>query len=444
MSGLSRKLILIISLLFVSLLVNAAEFKFKELLAEQGQLWHNSPRSFMAKCGWNKFKWNSTQRDSLYYSSAIGGTLRFGKSQVVELIARFTAAKLTRLEISLYNRGDTGEMPEALFQQKLKNIATYLDQVFDYKTTPKKHRARLVKSKIFHAIWRSSSITAKLRWSESKLDRNERPEFISLYIYPANGNTMSTKASVDKKNLPKRVKTDKAGNQYLEVPMVDQGAKGYCVVAVIERVMKYYGSDVDQNLLAELVNSSATQGTSLQEMRTVLRTADSKLGVKFKTLYENRAIYNFGKFSIMLKKYNKMARRAHGKRLKINLFLVPGKTQHIYDPVKFIYNTDPEIFANMRMKYYSRAAKRVFKDIEKYITCGIPILWSVQLGIYPEKGILLTKGGHMRLIVGFNRKIKTIFYSDSWGRGHELKKIPYKQAWAMTSGIYLIQPRFQR
>jgi hypothetical protein len=35
-----------------------------------------------------------------------------------------------------------------------------------------------------------------------------------------------------------------------DVPMVDQGQKGYCVVASAERVMRYYGSKVDENELA--------------------------------------------------------------------------------------------------------------------------------------------------------------------------------------------------
>jgi hypothetical protein len=43
--------------------------------------------------------------------------------------------------------------------------------------------------------------------------------------------------------------------------MVDQGDKGYCVVASVERVMRYYGAAVDQHELAQVANSDAAIGT---------------------------------------------------------------------------------------------------------------------------------------------------------------------------------------
>jgi hypothetical protein len=39
--------------------------------------------------------------------------------------------------------------------------------------------------------------------------------------------------------------------------MVDQGEKGYCVVASVERVLRYYGGTVDQHELAQIANSDA-------------------------------------------------------------------------------------------------------------------------------------------------------------------------------------------
>ena len=60
---------------------------------------------------------------------------------------------------------------------------------------------------------------------------------------------------------PAHVKKLPNGDVLLEtVPMVDQGQKGYCVVATAERVMRYYGVQVDEHELAELANSSATAG----------------------------------------------------------------------------------------------------------------------------------------------------------------------------------------
>jgi len=56
-----------------------------------------------------------------------------------------------------------------------------------------------------------------------------------------------------------------------DVPMVDQGEKGYCVVAACERLFRYYGIKTDANELAQLANSSAMYGTSLQAMMESLK-----------------------------------------------------------------------------------------------------------------------------------------------------------------------------
>lgn len=49
-------------------------------------------------------------------------------------------------------------------------------------------------------------------------------------------------------------------------PMVDHGPKGYCAVATTERMMRYYGMDVDQHEIAQLAGSQAKAGTNPQNM----------------------------------------------------------------------------------------------------------------------------------------------------------------------------------
>jgi hypothetical protein len=81
------------------------------------------------------------------------------------------------------------------------------------------------------------------------------------------------------------------------------------------------------------------------------------------------------------------------------------------------------------------------RDIERYIDKGMPILWSVVLGLVPEKGMSpQTVGGHMRLIIGYNKDTKEMIYTDSWGMGHEQKRMPMADALLMTTGLYVIEP----
>ena len=52
-----------------------------------------------------------------------------------------------------------------------------------------------------------------------------------------------------------------------EIPMVDQGPKGYCVPATWERVMRYMGVPADMYVLAMAGQSGAGGGTSLEAIR---------------------------------------------------------------------------------------------------------------------------------------------------------------------------------
>jgi hypothetical protein len=83
--------------------------------------------------------------------------------------------------------------------------------------------------------------------------------------------------------------------------------------------------------------------------------------------------------------------------------------------------------------------------VKAHIDKGTPLLWSVILGLVPEpgrssQGIGGTVGGHMRLIIGYNEKTDEIFYSDSWGPGHELKRLSTADAWTITTGLASIEP----
>jgi hypothetical protein len=63
--------------------------------------------------------------------------------------------------------------------------------------------------------------------------------------------------------------------------------------------------------------------------------------------------------------------------------------------------------------------------------------------MYPETPPLQQKGafGHIRMVVGYNDKTGEILFSDSWGPGHELKRVPLDTAWAMTKGLFVLKPR---
>ena len=145
---------------------------------------------------------------------------------------------------------------------------------------------------------------AELEWSYSGTNKKFIGEYINLTLTaltPLNDPRKRRIVRTAEKNatrpsakgLTGNIKKNFRGDAYLDnFPMVDQGAKGYCVVATLERILKYYGSDVDQHLLAQMANSRGVGGTQVEQMITVLKKGGVKLGIRVKVHYETGNKYN--------------------------------------------------------------------------------------------------------------------------------------------------------
>ena len=46
----------------------------------------------------------------------------------------------------------------------------------------------------------------------------------------------------------------------------------------------------------------------------------------------------------------------------------------------------------------------------------------------------------MRLIIGYNDKEQKLIFSDSWGAGHEFKRMKMSDAYKATKGVYSLRP----
>ena len=128
-----------------------------------------------------------------------------------------------------------------------------------------------------------------------------------------------------------------------------------------------------------------------------------------------------------LDSYNKFAKRADKEPLGL------------YDDV--FGQADPDVLRKARAGKNAQVSKWM-KDIKKNIDSGSPVIWMVMLGIYQEEvGLPQSRGGHARLIIGYNLKKKTIIYTDSWGAQHARKTIKSEDAIGMTTGRYVIKLR---
>ncbi len=358
-----------------------------------------------------------------------------GKLPVYETLVNFDSGTLRRVEVSLYNRGDAGEISPDKFKTRIEEARKAISAVAgnDGEDRGKVRGAVLTEG----WIWKNDESQYLLESSMKRQRGDDRPEFLRLVIVPSssvpkralgssdNGKCGAATATLSALKAPV-IKTPEGDVYIANVPMVDQGQKGYCVVATAERVMLYFGAKVDQHAMAQLADSSAGGGTSPEKMTEALDKIDSKFDLRLKRIMP----WTVRGYLDMIKDYNRAARSAKEPQIS---------DSEAYSVGSAYQKMDAETLKKARST--SSAMNKFMKVLHSYIDMGVPLMWSVQLGLFKEGDLPQSGGGHMRLIIGYNEESKEILFSDSWGAGHELKRMNAEEAWAITSGIYGMEPK---
>lgn len=434
----------------VSLAAVAALFLIPSLLAEketppplpidtilqQADLWTTPATNLESLSKPMGFTWTSTAQRTL--RSAQPG-LSFRERPLNEVLLVVEDGKFAEATLIYFNRGDAGKINETDFDELLTTITNDLTTLTGQEPT-ERGRDTTSAVKAEGRTWTVNGSELLLEWSVTKGSRSRgipwRAEFIRLTIHPETTTERAIGERVPKNTSRAAVKNF-IGADHVEkeadgtvvltgIPMVDQGQKGYCVVASAERVLNYYGAEVDQHELAQIANSDASKGTSPSAMFDSLKRLTSRFGIKSRALVE----WEYRDFMKMISDYNRATKR--GK-------LAPEISTSLDDLDSYYATMDPQILKEVRLKQKADFG-RFQRDIQSHIDEGIPLLWSVRLGLIPEKGLSQARGGHMRLIIGYNPKTAEIIYSDSWGRGHEQKRMSYEDAWTITNGLTSLQP----
>jgi hypothetical protein len=407
-----------------------AQAKFDSLLARE-DLWTLDQSSFQHAAAELPFGWTSQARDS---ARAARPQMTLFGLPVVEVIVRFQADKVSEITAFFFARGDAGELPrerfEAVVRASTDAVSAFTGTKFSVRG---KDPANVVKAE--GLLWQTERARFLLEYSFTRKMRDTpfRAEFVRLEITPPAKETrlvpMITGAVRPRFSGPANVKRDPASGDVLiaNVPMIDQGDRGYCVSASAERVLRYYGTQVDTNELAQISNSDAERGTDLYAMLAALKKVSTRLRVKVRTIDE----FSIRELLTMVKDYNRAAKKAGAPEL-----LMSGQVidlQALYAQMK------PELLKEVRLKEKVQFA-RFQRAVQTQIDSGIPLLWTVMLGLVKEAAIPQAEGGHMRLIIGYNLKNQEVLYSDSWGAGHELKRMSFEDAFTISSGVISVEP----
>lgn len=358
------------------------------------------------KGSWNRnpyFKWLTADRSRAIFQKKdmanlnVELTMLDGTVPVEEAVVDFKDGKFLGITVSIFNRGDGGSISTDEFEKRFRSMGRHIGQQLAVR--PTRREAKPTQGLLTTGfIWISARGKAVL---EHNPEAPGNTEFLRMRLATRDAGgafeaaTQSRAgATVRLSELPQNVKRRDDGSIYVSgIPMVDQGAKGYCVVASAQRLFEYYGIPCDMHQLAQIAGSDPERGTSSLETNEEL----GKIDHLFKTRFECIAVRH----------------RTGLVELEDN--------KYVGDSV---------------------SADDFHKEIRKSIDEGIPLLWSLEVGRFPEEPPLQeqTSGGHMRLIIGYNDQERKIIFSDSWGAGHEFKTIDADHALEATSGLFSMKP----
>jgi Peptidase_C39 like family len=391
------------------------------------------------------FRWNSaTNKDSgIIRRDRMGmgpsGITAFGgKRNIEEIVFTLKNNKLAEISIQIWNKGDAQNpiIPEATFKSMIEDWSSDLSGVIAPKFQDR-GKDLSTAARAERRLWMGTETLAQLEFSASKVQRGMfgdqegfQAEFIRLRLLPRSGGSAAIDASGQSRkrlaDLRKGVVTEPGGDIVInDIPMVDQGEKGYCAVATASRVFQYLGVEVDMHEMAQISgNMAGGGGTNPQEMEEALR----RIAIRYKARFQKLQDFDLTgrKYQSFQTKYNSMARKMKKPELdtKNYIYLLRGM--------------DAEVLREVAGK--GAPFEKFMTSVRNSIDRGVPVLWGLELGIYPENGQKARQigGGHMRLITGYNPKTAEIIFSDSWGPGHEKKRMAAADASAATQAMFLI------
>lgn len=226
----------------------------------------------------------------LYHDAEIDLNAFEGTVPVQEAIVDFADGKLNLVTLSIYNRGDGGTISADDFSERFTATGKAVGKLMGI--APRKREADSRNGLLTEGFsWYSQKIgIALLEHNEAAMKAGDR-EFLRLRIARpgAKGQLAASMANTRGgtatrlDELPKNLIKSDDGDVFIgNLPMVDQGDKGYCVVASTQRIFEYYGIGADMHQIAQIADSDPEQGTSSLAMAKEL----DKIDYRFKTRLE--------------------------------------------------------------------------------------------------------------------------------------------------------------
>jgi len=246
------------------------------------------------------------------------------------------------------------------------------------------------------------------RWDvkrHSILLASPRDEYVALRIMPtalADAEGKSERVSdmdLIKKLAGRVVKRPNGDVIISDIPMVNQGPKGYCAPATWERYLRYLGIPADMYVLAMAGNTKVGGGTYMNEL------VDNA----------ERLVRQYGRRMKRIKKSAKIR--------FISSYIDKGL------PIMWLLRVNPDFYSQID----ARTAER--SNVVSWDR------WNVSLKPFRREARnipLKDAGGHVCMIIGYNKKTGEIATSDSWGPKYRERWMTEEEILAISMGEMLL------
>lgn len=344
-------------------------------------LWEESPLAVQDRLG---IKFESTKaNDGEIHSAYVKAKLCGADAREIKIESK--KQKISSLKIVFFNKGDFAkqkgnEWTSSMSTKMRKDAKSIHDNISKVLNKPKLRRIGESGMKTKACEWINSDTIFHLLYEDK--------EFIILNIESKTATTSDDKSSdkVRKKELEKNVERNDNQDVIVKIPMVNQGDKGYCFPATIERILLYLGIEgIDMHKLADMFKTSAGGGTYLSDAIKPLEKLGRSKGFNVETMGID---------------FSKIAKNIdNGIPMAWLMFSTPEYNKH----------------------KTTRTTQRENKDIKD---------WKKSCAREKKLKTKINRDtAHICIILGYNKETKEVAVSDSWGGSEDtIFWIPFNSA----------------
>ena len=374
-------------------------------LFDRTELWRESPEDVGGRL---RLKFRSDGGGDRRVLSASAAGRDFFECPAAEVRIFAAGGHVSRIDLVLLNKGDNVSGGGSDKKNKSKNNAFRRELAKYHAGLERLLRERLGRARKLY--FGSGNLSRQLpAWGIGNanliLDYSEG-EYLIVRIVPTRelGDHRRRAAEGQRAGTLDRyaanVVREKNGDVYIgRVPMVDQGSKGYCVPATVERVARYFGiTDIDMHKLAEKFHTAGGGGT----------TIDGAVRGTRKLL---------GEHGLRMKETTRLRRQTIIRHIDQGI------------PLLWFHFSTADFKSRLDESLAARSSTP-------------PREWAARIAGRKKirKG---NSGAHVALLVGYNPRTGEIAVSNSWGERYNIAWVGFADMEQVDSrlNLYVVTPR---